>query len=80
MSSVKKKVVQTELELSDYESLLTVAKSKRMSIKEAAEDALLSWTAESADLTKDPLFRLKPVRFKVRIRSDEIERFLYKRR
>jgi hypothetical protein len=80
MSNVKKKVVQTELELSDYETLLSVARSRSMTLKEAAKEALRSWTASSTDLNKDPLFRLKPVKFKVKVRSDEIEAFLYKRK
>ena len=29
------------------------------------------------DLKNDPLFRLKPVRFKQKIKSSEIDRFLY---
>jgi len=78
MSNSKKKVVQTELELSEYETLVTVAKSKDMTLKEAAKEALRSWAASSIDLTKDPLFRLKPVRFRVKVRADEIEAFLYK--
>jgi hypothetical protein len=76
----KRKVVQTELEADDYETLLGLAKSKNMTIKEATREALLWWTASATDLTKDPLFRLKPVEFKVKVRSDEIEAFLYKRK
>jgi hypothetical protein len=76
----KKKVVQTELELGDYESLLSLAKSKNMTIKEATREALRSWYASATDLTKDPLFKLKPVQFKVKVRSSEIEAFLYKRK
>lgn len=79
-SKKKKKVVQTELELDDYETLLSLAKSKRMTIKEATREALRSWTAEATDLANDPLFRLKPVEFKIKVRSDEIEAFLYKKR
>lgn len=80
MSNVKKKVVQTELELSDYETLVSVAKGKSMTLKQAAKEALRSWAASSIDLNEDPLFRLKPVKFKVKVRSDEIEAFLYKRK
>ncbi len=76
----KKKVVQTELDLGDYETLLSLAKSKNMTIKEAAKEALRWWTASATDLSKDPLFKLKPVKFKIRVRSDEIEAFLYKRK
>ncbi len=75
-----KKVVQTELEQGDYETLLNLAKSRNMTIKEAAREALRWWSASMADLTNDPLFKLKPVEFKVKVRSDQIETFLYKRR
>ena len=80
MPQAKMKVVQTELEPSDYEILLSLAKSKNMTIKEAAREALRLWSASVSDLSEDPLFRLKPVEFKVRIKSDEIEAFLYKRK
>ena len=80
MTDGKKKVVQTELEPGDYETLLSLAKSKNMTIKEAARQALRWWSASVIDLTEDPLFRLKPIEFKVKIRSDEIEAFLYRRK
>jgi len=73
----KKKVVQTELDTSDYEVLLDVAKKRNMTIKEAVREALRSWNASNSDLSDDPLFRLKPVPFKIKVRSDEIETFLY---
>lgn len=76
----KRKVVQTELEASDYETLLSLAKRKNMTIKEAAREALRSWAASTADLTEDPLFKLKPVEFKIKVRSNEIEAFLYKKK
>lgn len=75
-----KKVVQTELEQSDYETLLSVAKSKNLTIKEAAREALNWWSASVVDLSEDPLFKLRPVEFKVKVRSDEMEAFLYKRK
>ncbi len=78
MPGAKKKVVQTELDQGDYETLLSLAKSKNLTIKEAAREALRWWSASQADLTKDPLFKLKPVEFKVKVRADEIESFLYK--
>ncbi len=76
----KKKEVQTELEAGDYETLLSLARRKNMTIKEAAREALRSWAASTIDLTEDPLFKLKPVEFKVKVRSNEIEAFLYKKR
>ena len=80
MPQGKRKVVQTELEPGDYETLLSLAKGKNMTIKEAAREALRLWSASVSDLSEDPLFKLKPVEFKVRVKSDEIEDFLYKRR
>lgn len=75
----RKKVVQTELDQGDYETLLASAKGKKMTIKEAAREALRLWSGSVADLTKDPLFKLEPVEFKVKVRSDALETFLYKR-
>ncbi|HYU54889.1 MAG TPA: hypothetical protein VEL71_01595 [Candidatus Dormibacteraeota bacterium] len=72
-----KKVVQTELEEREYDLLSEVAKKKGLTIKEAARRALLDWSTSRMDLKNDPLFRLKPVRFKQKIKSSEIDRFLY---
>jgi hypothetical protein len=76
----KKEVVQTELEAAECETLLSLARGKNMTIREAAREALRSWAASTTDLTEDPLFRLKPIEFKVKVRSNEIEDFLYKRK
>ena len=76
----KRKVVQTELRPEDYESLRSLARKKNLTIKEAARDAVLMWNASVSDLSEDSLFRLKPVEFKVKVKADEIEAFLYKRR
>jgi hypothetical protein len=76
MGSIKK-VVQTELDPSDYKVLQTVARKKHLTIKEAAREALRSWNASNADLSEDSLFQLKPVPFKLKVRSSEIETFLY---
>lgn len=75
----KKKVVQTELESDDYERFLEIAKRSNMSIKDVVREALQSWTASAINLDEYPLFKLKPVEFKVKVRSDEIEAFLYKK-
>jgi hypothetical protein len=72
-----KKVVQTELGEREYDLLSEVAKKEGLTIKEAARRALLEWSVSGLDLKNDPLFRLKPVRFKQKIESSEIDRFLY---
>ena len=80
MAQRRRKVVQTELEQEDYETLLSLARSRGMTIKEAAREALQWWTVSRSDLREDPLFKLKPVEFKTKVRADEIESFLYGRR
>jgi hypothetical protein len=75
-----KKVVQTELEHDDYEELARVASSKNLTIKEAAREALRWWSVSNSDLSEDPLFKLNPVEFKLKIKSGEIESFLYGRK
>ncbi len=70
-------MVQTELGEQEYDLLSEVAKKEGLTIKEAARRALLDWSLSGIDLKNDPLFRLKPVRFKQKIKSSEVDRFLY---
>ncbi len=72
-----KKVVQTELGEREYDLLSDVAEKEGLTIKEAARRALVEWSMSGMELKDDPLFKLKPVRFKKKIRSSEIDRFLY---
>lgn len=72
-----KKVVQTELGEREYDLLSDVAKKEGLTIKEAARRALLEWSMSAMELKDDPLFKLKPVRFKEKIKSSEIDRFIY---
>ena len=76
-SPATEKVVQTELGEREYDLLSEVAKKEGLTIKEGARRALLDWSTSRMDLKDDPLFRLKPVRFKQKINSSEIDRFLY---
>ena len=70
-------MVQTELGRQEYDLLSEVAKKEGLTIKQAARLALLDWSTSRMDLKNDPLFRLKPVRFKQKINSSEIDRLLY---
>lgn len=70
-------MVQTELGEDEYEILSTVAKREKLTIKEAARRALLEWSMSALDLKEDPLFLLRPVKFRQKIRASEIDRFLY---
>ncbi len=72
-----KKVVQTELGEREYDLLSDVAKKEGLTIKEAARRALMEWSVSGMELRDDPLFRLKPVKFKQKIKSSEIDRFIY---
>jgi hypothetical protein len=72
-----KKVVQTELGEREYDLLSDVAEKEGLTIKEAARRALVEWSMSGMELKDDPLFKLRPVRFKKKIRSSEIDRFLY---
>ncbi len=72
-----KKVVRTELGEDEYQVLSTVAKREELTIKEAARRALLEWAMSGIYFKEDPLFRLKPIKFREKVRSSEIDRFLY---
>jgi len=48
-----------------------------LKIKEAARKTRSEWSVSELDLREDPLFQLKPVRFKKKIRVREIDRLLY---
>ncbi len=74
----RSKVVQTELSQEEYDLLVSAAKEKRLSIKEAAKRAIVEWGLSTVDLSRDPLLRLKPTKFKTSIRADRIEEFLYR--
>jgi len=45
--------------------------------KEAARKTLSAWSISELDLRQDPLFQLKPVRFKKKIQTSEIDSILY---
>lgn len=77
MERSTKKVVQTELKQTEYEALTSAARSRNLTIKEAARQALLWWTLSIADVKEDPFFKLHPVEFKVKVRADRLDRFLY---
>jgi hypothetical protein len=48
-----------------------------LKIKEAARKTLSEWSVSELDLRQDPLFRLKPVRFRKKVLVSEIDRLLY---
>jgi len=48
-----------------------------LKIKEAARKTRSAWSVSELDLRQDPLFQLKPVRFKKKIQTSEIDKLLY---
>lgn len=72
--------MQTELGEKEYELLASIAKREGLTIKEAARKALLEWSLSGINLENDSLFKLKPIRFKERIKNSEIDRYLYRDR
>lgn len=73
----REKVVQTELDAKEYELLSSTAKTRGLTIKEAARKAIVEWAISSADISGDPLLKLKPFRFRTKMKSEEIEKVLY---
>ncbi len=72
-----RKVVQTELGEDEYKALSPAARREGLTIKEAVRRALLEWSVSSLDLREDSIFRLRPVKFREKIKASEIDRFLY---
>lgn len=75
------KVVQTELDSTLYEFVLKTAKSKGLTLKEAAREALRSWAAQEGDASSDPLFDPN-WGFPGRVKNDasRVNRVVYRRR
>ena len=62
---MERKVAQTELEPSEYQTLAKTAEKKGLTIKEALRQAALQWVQEKSGInTDDPIFHLKPVVFR----------------
>lgn len=73
-----KKVVQTEIPLSMYEEFREIAKKEKKKIKEAAREAISEYiTGKTKFNAKDPFFTLKPVAYKDRRASENIDNILY---
>lgn len=59
---MKKKVVQTLLEESDYEEFRKTSKKVGKTLREAAREAIRKWTEEISGISpEDPIFKIKPI-------------------
>lgn len=75
-----RKVVQTELDPRLYEFVLRTARSKGLTLKEAAREALRRWASSEGDLSWDPLFDLsRTFRAGKRTDSSKVDEVLYGR-
>ena len=51
------KVVRTELDLEEYQSLVRVAEKKSLTIKKALREAVLCWISEGSGIDpRDPIY------------------------
>jgi len=72
------KVVQTELEMKEYEALRRVVEKRGLTIKQGLREAVQQWIATQIPLEEDPLFKVKPVKTGVETDSSNLDRALYR--
>ena len=72
-----KKIVQTELEMREYEAFRRVVEKKGLTIKQGLREAIQQWIATQIPLKEDPLFKVKPVKTGVETDSSDLDRALY---
>ncbi len=77
MGLAEKKVVQTELEVKEYEALRRVVEKRGLTIKQGLREAIQQWIAMQTSLEEDPLFKVKPVKTGVETDSSNLDRSLY---
>jgi hypothetical protein len=72
------KVVQTSLEEEEYERFRKVARYKKLTIKEATKEAIVTWAKGLTPLdAEDDFFRLEPADFGDPELSTKIDEVLY---
>ena len=74
-----KKIVQTELEMKEYEALRKVVERRGLTIKQGLREAIQQWIATQIPLEEDPLFKVKPVKTGVKTDSSNLDRALYRK-
>lgn len=73
----EKKVVQTELEMKEYEAFRRVVEKMGLTIKQGLREAVQQWIAMQSSLEEDPLFKVRPVKTGVKTDSSNLDRTLY---
>lgn len=74
---VDKKIVQTELEVKEYEILRRVVGKRGLTIKQGLREAVRQWIAAQIPIGDDPLFRVKPVKTGVETDASNLDGPLY---
>ncbi len=74
---IRKKVVQTEIEMNEYEALRRVVEKRGLTIKQGLREAIQQWVAMQSSFEEDPIFKVRPVKTGVKTNSSNLDRILY---
>ena len=69
-----RKIVQTELEMWEYEAFRRVVEKRGLTIKQGLREAIQQWIATQIPLEEDPLFKVKPVQTGVKTDPSDLDR------
>lgn len=73
---VRRREAHTNLGKKEYEMFSAATRDEGLTVKEAGRKALVE-TVSELDLRQDPLFQLKPARFREKVRVPGIDKRLY---
>lgn len=73
------KVVQTEVDETAYKALEAIVRRRRLTIKDAVREAIVSWVGFQTPISEDPLLKLKPVKTGVKTDASKLDKMLYGR-
>ncbi|MBI2648878.1 MAG: hypothetical protein HYW93_04400 [Thaumarchaeota archaeon] len=77
---MKKKIIQTIVDESEYDEFRKVSEKTGKTIREAAREAIRKWTEEASGISpEDPIFRIKPVSYGDSKVSEQHDSALYGR-
>ena len=74
---IRKKVVQTEIEMNEYEALRRVVEKRGLTIKQGLREAIQQWVAMQSSFEEDPIFKVRAVKTGVKTNSSNLDRTLY---
>jgi len=74
------KVVQTELDERAYKTFESIAKERKLTIKDAVRGAISSWVGLQTPISEDSLLKLEPEKTGVRTDASRLDEMLYGRR